>query len=350
MLSTTQLDDLRALLERSQNPVFLYDNDADGLCSYVLLRRFLDRGKGIAVRTHPDIDKGYAHKAQALGADLVVVLDCPFLGNEFVSELSEGGIPIVWIDHHSVDSSHYTHANVNVFNPTRSTSPSEEPVTYWCYRLTQRADDMWIALMGCIADHYLPSFAEEFARTCPDLWKKKISQPFEAYYDTELGKLAHAIGFGLKDSVTHVVYLQNFLISCPHPSDLFHELESGSSFARKYQDIKKRYDVLLSEAHHGTYDSVVFYRYGGTLSISADLANELSYRYMGKFVIVAYVLGSVCTMSLRGSNVRDMLETLLPSFANSKGGGHPDAVGARINSEDLDRFVDSFTKLLSKRL
>ncbi len=350
MLSSTQLDELRSLLERSQNPVFLYDNDADGLCSYVLLRRYLDRGKGIAVRTHPDIDKGYAHKAQSLGADLVVVLDCPFLGTDFVNELSEGGIPIVWIDHHLVDSPHYTHANVNVFNPTRSDMPSEEPVTYWCYRLTQRADDMWIALMGCIADHYLPSFASDFALRRPELWKKGITRPFEAYYDTELGKLAHAIGFGLKDSVTHVVYLQNFIIGCSSPEDLFHELESSSSFALKYKDIKKRYDVLLADALAGTYDSVVFYRYGGTLSISADLANELSYRYSSKPVIVAYVLGSVCTMSIRGSGVRDALESLLPSFADSKGGGHPDAVGARINSEDLDRFVTELTKLLSKRL
>jgi single-stranded DNA-specific DHH superfamily exonuclease len=73
MLTAKQLKEIREHLEKAQNPVFLYDNDADGLCSFVLLRRFLGRGKGVAVRTHPDIDAGYAKRAHELGADYVFV-------------------------------------------------------------------------------------------------------------------------------------------------------------------------------------------------------------------------------------------------------------------------------------
>lgn len=352
MLSSDQLADLRATLERSQNPVFLYDNDADGLCSYVLLRRFLGRGKGIAVRTHPDIDIGYATKAMSLGADLIVVLDCPFLGDAFVSEIAAAGLPLVWIDHHVVDSPHYTHSSVQVFNPAlaKGDTWSDEPVTYWCYEATRQTDSLWIAMMGCIADHFLPPFASDFAKRYPDLWRTGIRRPFDAYYESDIGNLAQAIGFGLKDSVSHVVYLQNFLIACPHPSALGAELTSGSSFARKYADIKKRYDALLIDALHQPPGSFIFYQYGGTLSMSADLANALSHRYPGKYIIVAYVLGGVCTMSLRGDRVKGMLEELLPLFPHSRGGGHHDAVGARIDSGDLDRFVDLFGKLLSKRL
>lgn len=347
MLSAKQLANVRERLERSQNPVFIYDNDADGLCSYVLLRRFLGRGKGMAVRTHPDIDAGYARKAQSLGADLVVVLDCPFLGEAFVEELVKVSIPILWIDHHVVDSPHYTSSHVDVFNPALSSKSSTEPVTYWCHQLTQRKEDVWIALMGCIADHYLPSFSKGFAKEYPEFWKKGIRKPFDAYFGSEIGTLAQAVGFGLKDSVSHVVYLQNFLIGCLSPQALVEELASHSSFAQKYTDIRKRYDSLRAAAPTEVQGRLVFYQYSGTLSISSELANELVYRFPDKFIMVAYVNAGVCTMSLRGKNVKSLLEQLLPLFENSTGGGHPDAVGARIRADDLERFRESFERLVT---
>ena len=350
MLTNAQLTDVRERLERSQNPVFIYDNDADGLCSYVLLRRFLGRGKGMAVRTHPDIDAGYARKAQGLGADLVIVLDCPFLGDAFVEELVKASIPILWIDHHVVDSPHYAHSHVTAFNPARSVQPSAEPVTYWCYTLTKRTEDMWIALMGCVADHYLPSFARTFGKLYPELWKKGIRKPFDAYFGSEIGTLAQALGFGLKDSVSHVVYLQNFLIGCLSPQTLVEELTAHSSFAQKYADIRKRYRVLIAEALAIPHNEVVFYQYSGTLSISSELANELSYRFPQRYIVVAYVNAGVCTMSLRGTNVKSFLEQLLPSFESSTGGGHPDAVGARIKADDVERFKAAFEKLVTQDL
>lgn len=347
MLTREQLNDLRSRLEQSQNPVFLYDNDADGLCSYALLRRFLDRGKGMVVRTHPMIDIGYAHKALALGADLVVVLDCPFLGDEFIAEIAGAGIPLIWIDHHKVDSPHYTHPSVSVFNPMLNSGKhqSDEPVTYICYQVSQRVEDQWIAVMGCIADHFLPPFAADFARTHPELWKPSTTKPFEAYYGSGIGHLAQALGFGLKDSTTHVVYLQNILIACSGPAALLAELDSASSFARKYTDIRKRYDVLLAEASRESSDPILFFRYSGSLSISSELANELSYRHPRTYILVAYVNGGICTMSLRGDRVKILLERLIPSFPGLTGGGHQDAVGARLATDSLDSFVSSFISL-----
>jgi single-stranded DNA-specific DHH superfamily exonuclease len=35
MLTEAQLDSIRGHLERAQNPIFFFDNDADGLCSFL---------------------------------------------------------------------------------------------------------------------------------------------------------------------------------------------------------------------------------------------------------------------------------------------------------------------------
>ncbi len=346
MLTKKQLSELREHLEKAQNPVFFYDNDADGLCSYVLLRRFLGRGKGVAVKTHPGLDAGYAKKVQELGADYVFVLDRPVLGKEFVEGIKGFGLPLVWIDHHSTEED-ADYENIFVFNPMKSKrKKSFEPVTYWCYKLAGREEDVWIAVMGCVADHYLPDFAKEFGKRWPEYWgnPKNLKEPFDAYYGTGIGMLARALAFGLKDSVTHVVYLQNFLINCKNPSEMFLELESNRSFGKKYRELKKKYDNFVNEAKRKSAGKMLFFDYGGDLSISSEISNELSYRFKEQVVVVAYRAGAYCNISLRGKNVRKILEKVIPKFEDSRGGGHEDAVGARIKTEDLERFKNEIAK------
>jgi single-stranded DNA-specific DHH superfamily exonuclease len=192
MLSKKAVSELLTHLEKAQNPVFLYDNDADGLCSYILLRKFLGRGKGVALRTYPEIDIGYAKKVQELGADYVFILDKPFLGRDFLSELENTKIPLVWIDHHLVERKQYEYSNLYVYN-SADKSGKAEPVTALCYQLTQQQESMWIAMMGCIADHFWPSFTRSFAEVYPKLWTKTSKKdPFAIYYSSEIGRLARA--------------------------------------------------------------------------------------------------------------------------------------------------------------
>ena len=49
-LTKKQISEIREHLESAQNPFFLFDNDQDGLCSFLLLQKFLRRGKGFPVK------------------------------------------------------------------------------------------------------------------------------------------------------------------------------------------------------------------------------------------------------------------------------------------------------------
>lgn len=346
MLNKRQVSEITEHLEKAKNPVFLYDNDADGLVSYVLLRRFIGRGKGVALRTYPEIDVGYAKKVQELGADYVFVLDKPFLGKEFLAELESLKIPLVWIDHHLIDRSSYEYSNLHVYN-SADKGGEAEPVTALCYQVTDRVEDLWIAMMGCIADHYWPAFTKQFAEAYPEFWTKdRTKDPFDIYYSTGIGTLARSLGFGLKDSLSHVVYLQNTLIACKSPSEFMRELESESSFGIKYRDIREKVDSLLVEAKKLYGEKFIFFKYGGTMSMSADLANEISYRNSKSVVAVVYQSGAINNISLRGKNIRKVVEKLLPTFIGASGGGHRDAVGVRIRSEDLEKFEAALKKAM----
>ncbi len=359
MLSEKQQEEIREHLDRAQNPLFFFDNDADGLCSFLLFRRYLQSGKGVAVRSYPDLDERYAKKAEELKADYVFVLDKPVLSREFVKAVSDMGLPFVWIDHHNVNDDGekfakefdnffvYNSAKIDKGEPLRigiarpeKGDEGEKPVTYWAYEITKRKEDMWIAMMGCIADHYLPDFASEFGKHYPDFWAKGIKKPFDAYYGTEIGKVAQSLGFGLKDSVTNVVQMQNFLIGVKNPDEVLSEEKTNYAFRKKMREMRDKYHDLVERAKAEIDGKLIFFSYGGEVSISAEVSNQLCYLYPEKYIAVAYKKGGISNVSLRGKGVKKILERVLSHLKDCSGGGHEDAVGARIKTDDLDKFKE----------
>jgi hypothetical protein len=313
MLSEKQVKEVKEHLEKAQNPIFYFDNDNDGLCSFLLFRRYLERGKGVAVRSYPDVDAGYARRASELGADYVFVLDKPVISKEFVEAVIGLGLPMVVIDHHGSEQNREfdkMFEDFILFDAAEG-SVSGEPVTYLAYKITgERKEDMWIAMMGCIADHYLPDFADEFGMKYGEFWKSGIKKPFDAYYGTEIGRIARAVGFGLKDSITHVVQMQNFLVSVKGPDEVFSEVKENYNFRKKYKEIEENYNALLERARKQISGNLIFFSYSGDLSISADISNQLSHDFPGKFIAIGYKKEGVTNLSMRGSRAREILEKI----------------------------------------
>lgn len=351
MLSKKQIEEIREHLEKAQNPIFYYDNDADGLCSFVLLRKFIGRGKGVAVRSFPDLNGSYARKAQELNADYVFVLDKPLISQEFVEEIEKLNLSLVWIDHHELQPEEDNlkilkskHKNFFVYNPTKNKGKkkSNEPVTYLVHKVANRKEDLWLAVVGCVADHFIPDFIDEFEKQYQEFWGK-VKNEFQAFFDTEIGKIAMALNFGLKDSTTNIVRLQNFLISCKAPGEVLAENSANYYFRKKYYDIKRKYDELIDRAKTFVENNMIFFEYSGEISMSSEIANGLAYLYPNKHVAVAFKNGSISNLSLRGKNVKKILLNILKNVEGT-GGGHEDAVGARINVKDLPKFKELFEK------
>lgn len=340
MITEKEIGGIREHLERAQNPIFYYDNDADGLCSFLLLRRAFGKGKGVAIRSYPELNRTYGKKASELKGDYVFVLDKPVISREFVEEIAKANLPLIWIDHHRVEQDWKAEEfnNVTLYNSYDDVLGAGEPVTYVCYNVSGRKEDLWIAMMGCIADHFMPEFVPEFVERWGEFWGRNIKWPFDAYYRTEIGKIAQGLNFGLKDSTTHIVQMQNYLISCKGPEEVFLEAPENKSFRAKYHDIKKKYDALIEKAEREVGDKMIWFEYGGELSISADVSNELSYKYPDRVIVVAYRKGSLVNISMRGKGIRKVLNKIIGFFENASGGGHEDAVGARLRAEDLEKF------------
>ena len=157
MLTEKQIIEIREHLEKAQNPIFFFDNDNDGLTSYLQLRRHIGRGKGIPIRSFPDLNADYFRRVKELNSDYVFILDKPVVSDEFLQQVHEDNIPLVWIDHHDVEPPKQEW--INYYNPFHNDRTSE-PVSYLCYKITNKKEDIWIAIIGCISDALVPDFYE----------------------------------------------------------------------------------------------------------------------------------------------------------------------------------------------
>ena len=84
MLTEQEVKEIREHLENARNPVFFFDNDPDGLCSFLLLQRYIGRGRGVAIKSFPELDKGYFRKIEELDADYIFILDKPLVSQDFL--------------------------------------------------------------------------------------------------------------------------------------------------------------------------------------------------------------------------------------------------------------------------
>lgn len=346
MLSQKQLSEIREHLEKAQNPVFFFDNDQDGLCSFLLLQRAYGKGKGIPIRSFPSLDKEYYRRVIELNADYIFILDKPLVSKGFFEEVEKVNIPIVWIDHHEIETSTIPE-EVFYYNPLLAEKKSSEPVTYIASLIAKKKEDNWIALLGCISDKFLPEFADEVIKEFPELFQDGKT-PFGIFYGSDFGKVARILGFGLKDRTSNVVNMLKFLMKVKGPYDILEESSKNRTMHERFNHVFAKYQKFLSKAislaeeHEG---KTFFFQYGGDMSISSDLSNELSYRYPSKTIVVIYIAGIKANISVRGKKVKDKVLKAIRELDNATGGGHDDAVGATVRIEDLEKFRTKFESL-----
>lgn len=335
MLTEKQVKEIREHLEVSQNPVFFFDNDPDGLCSYLILKRKYCKGKGVAVRSFPDLNKSYFSKIKEFDSDYIFILDKPVVSQEFWEEIEKTNIPVVWIDHHEIQGE--IPDFVNYYNPLHERG-KVAPVTYLSYQISRRKEDLWLGVVGCISDKFFPDFYEEFKKEYPEL-SIKSKEPFEILYKSEIGKIAMVLGFGLKDRTSNVVTMTKFLEEVKSPNEVLEENSKNRLMHKRFKYIEKRYQKFLEKARNNSGDKkVLFFQYGGDLSISSDLSNQLSFEFPKKIIVVIYIAGMKANISVRGKKIREKVLKAIEGLEWATAGGHEDAVGAKVNVEDLDRF------------
>ena len=333
MLTQKQFQQIRDELDNCQNPIFFFDDDPDGLCAFLLLYRYKKEGHGFVVKTHPKLDVRSAPKIEQYDADKVFVLDVANLEQDFIDASK---VPVIWIDHHGPSD----RTGMRYFNPRINDKNVNIPTTYMCYKAVQQ--DLWIAMVGCIADYYMPDFLNEFKKKYPDLLNGKKTVG-DIYFSSKLGTLIKIFSFCLKGKTSEVVKSMKILTRIESPYEILNqETAKGKFIFKRYEKINKLYDSLLEDAVKvaGKEKMLVFTYSEDKMSFTGDLANELLHKFPDKIIIVGRKKDDDVRMSLRSRNILipPILEKSLAGL-EGYGGGHEYACGANIKETDFKEFV-----------
>ncbi len=338
MLTEKQYKQIREELDNCKNPLFFFDDDPDGLSAFLLLYRYLKEGHGFVVKTHPKLDIRSAPKIEQFEADKVFILDVALVDQDFIDACK---VPLIWIDHHGP----YERNNVKYFNPRLTNKDTNIPTTYMCYKAVNK--DLWIAMLGCVADYYMPDFADEFKKQYPDLMNNEKSSE-DIYFNTKLGDLIKIFSFSLKGKTSDVLKNMKVLTRIESPYEILNqETAKGKFIYRQYEKIKKIYDGLLEDGiKQASNDKLLIYIYpDDKMSLTGDLSNELLYKFPDKIIIVGRTKNEEVKMSIRSKKIKlpNILEKAIAGL-EGYGGGHEYACGANVKEIDFKEFIDRIKK------
>lgn len=347
MLTDKEITELRDSLKTSKRPMIFFDDDTDGLSSFLLFYHYVKNTvedvKGIIVKSSPILkDEIYSRRIEEFQPDKVFILDKPMVHQDFLDKIK---IPVYWLDHHPVQEN----LNVHYYNPLRHKArgfdSDNRPTTYWAYKITEEPEEfMWIAMVGCIGDWFIPEFYKKFIKLYPDLWDKKlkIRNPGTVLHETRQGKLCRIIQFNLKGITSEVQDSIRVMKKIKNPYDIIDKKTPEGKFIYKhFEKINVVYERIRDNVKV-TDDRVILFIYDDEYVLTADLSNEIQYYNPDKLIIISRekVDNMICSFRSENLPVRDILEKSLIGI-EGHGGGHEHACGASIKKKDFDKFIEN---------
>src|SRR3989344_4771233 len=334
MLTPSQITLLRKELKNSQRPLFFYDDDPDGLCSFLLLYRINREGMGVVVKSLPIIDMSFFGKVESYSPDKIFILDVPSVQQEFIDKVKR---PIFWIDHHKP----LNLKKIKYYNPRKKKPDIYIPTSRMAFQVNGSEDDLWLGAVGCLADYYIPDFLEKFIEKYPNLLSKKEELPV-MLYERPIVKLIRIFSFLLKGDNKGVYQNVKILTRIKSPDEIMEQTTSQGKFLyQTFEKLNSKYEKILNEAKKAANKSkILLFEYTEQdSSFTSDIANELSSLYSDKVILIAREKSGEMKCSLRAKiNIAEKLAKALQGI-EGYGGGHPNACGAVIKKKDWEQFL-----------
>jgi len=339
-LTKEEIEEIRAYLDKSERPIYFFDDDPDGLCSFLLFYRANGRGKGVIVKSSPEVKEEYAAKVNEYDSDMVFVLDKPLLSPDFVENCNK---PIVWLDHHAPAGI----PGIKYYNPRLNDIRDGRPTSFWCYKIIE--EDLWMAMVGMIGDWFIDErLAEKFSTEYPDLLPKKLSDPAEILFNTKLGELSRIFSFALKGRTSEVMKCIKILTRIKSPYEILNqESPAGNFIYKRYLSVKDEYDSLINDIlkKHSKDNPIVYLYPSKKMSFTGELSNELLYRFPDRINIIGREKNGYVKCSLRSSrgNLPEQIKKALVGL-DCYGGGHENACGLCVKDKEFDTFLERLKK------
>ena len=341
-----ELVDYKALkheIEGCKRPLYFFHDDPDGLCSFLLLYKFIREGKGVVIKTHPNITTNFLKIVEDYAPDKMFILDIAMVEQDFIDEVHDRlKIPLVWVDHHEPQKRH----NIIYFNPRKADPGIYMPATAVCYEALKDSipQYIWIAGVGVLSDYSMPLFIGELREKYPELIGDKTKLD-DIVYGSVISDLIDMFAFILKGNTDYVKKCIKVMTRIEHPDELMNSTTPGGAFIlKRYSKVKEEFDAIFKRACEKAKNEkdklFVFIYKEKEMSFSSNLSNKVSYLFPGKIVIIGREKGDEikCSLRSRDQPVLPLVKKAIEGF-EATGGGHELASAAIVKIKDFEEFL-----------
>ncbi|MEM4260198.1 MAG: hypothetical protein QXG00_03105, partial [Candidatus Woesearchaeota archaeon] len=84
MITEKEIKECREELLNCIRPLFFYDDDMDGAVSFILFYKLINNGKGIIVKSTPELSTKFLKSVESYKPDKIFILDKPMISEEFI--------------------------------------------------------------------------------------------------------------------------------------------------------------------------------------------------------------------------------------------------------------------------
>ena len=336
MITDQEIIKIKELLDNTHRPLIFFDDDPDGLCSFLMIYKHIGDGKGIPIKTSPDLNEQYLKVVEEYGPDRIIILDKPQVSEQFIAKAK---VPILWIDHHPIPDES---KKVDYFNPLKHDKNDNSPTSYCVYKILNNEKFLWLGMSGSVADWFIPDFKNEFLKKYPQLFSKKVVDPAEALFNTKTGKLARILDFCLKGTSKQVKTNIKVLTRITEPEEILDEKTPQGKFILKHsKKFFNNYEQVVNSICNTDEKLIAFKYQNDKMAFSSMLSNEILYKHPDKFILICREKSGFLHCSLRSKkhNVRALLNKIINEFEQAYGGGHKNACGANVLAKDYSDFV-----------
>ncbi|MFA4820376.1 MAG: DHHA1 domain-containing protein [Candidatus Aenigmatarchaeota archaeon] len=341
--------------------VVIFNNDGDGICSCVLLNKFLEktgRKKPYIIPQPMPMDKNIIQRIQTTVPNKLIFLDIAVDQQQNVLKKLGSICDIMIVDHHQVfkdmnrqqtdASSHHTSALVH-YNPRIETHDTYRSTSYCVYKICSKIIDMsdllWIAGVGMVSDYNL----EDSKDLVKEL--KKIYSLEEPLYGTKLGRIADMI---TSTRATNILSCEQMVGVLENTNfEDFEKARNADKMVESQKIIENEITDILADYEHKMERSgkIIFYNIKSKFNLGSSISTKISENVQKDLVVVYERSGNRIKISARNQakniNAGKVMQRASKEVGGS-GGGHEAAAGATFPAVEWDRFKDILIKMVNK--
>ncbi len=340
MLSRDQVKAVQQRLDEVTRRLYFFDNDVDGLASFLLLNSQWPAIDFQCLLSGPSDEELYFTKLQETGFQLAVILDRPMVSERVIQALEQ----VLWIDHHPPVTAY----GAQYVNPRKENGNIPTACLAQALLPNTNPQTLLLSALGAAWDYYLPSHFTKLREQFPSLIDTNSTNLDIIHFDSQFGYLLRLLTFLLTGKKSEIHSNIERLRRIEDIRTVF----TDTSLQQHYQEKERKYEQLITQAQEEALamnDALLVFTYAAHDSYTGYLANHLRYLF-GKTVVVAKTFpdSNRYTMSIRATDDIDLHTVLPKAFDGLRGdyGGHEHACGAHIAKAEFDTCINRLQELL----